>query len=137
MARILSIDYGTKRTGLAVTDPGQIIATGLTTIETPKIFNFLKNYVVEEDVATFVLGEAKNLDNSPAESAKHIANFKQKLQQLFPSIQIIDIDERFTSKMALQSMIDSNVKKKDRRNKALIDEVSATIILQSYLEQIK
>lgn len=137
MARILAIDYGTKRVGIAVTDPLQIIASGLTTVASKDIFDFLKNYLEKETVECIVVGEPKNLDNSPSESAKATNDFVEKLKKLFVNITIERMDERFTSKMAFQTMIDSNLKKKDRRNKELIDEISAAIILQSYMEKIK
>lgn len=137
MGRILAIDYGTKRVGIAVTDPLQIIATGLTTVHSKDIMEYLKSYTRKEKVECFVIGEPKNLDNSPSESAKAINDFVHQLKKLFENIPIKRMDERFTSKMAFQSMIDSGMKKKDRKNKELIDEISATIILQSYLESRK
>lgn len=137
MGRIMAIDYGRKRTGLAVTDELQIIATALTTVETPKLMDFLKNYVAKEQVVCFVVGEAKHMDNTPSESAKYIEPFVIKLKETFPSIPIKRIDERFTSKMAFQAMIDGGLKKKQRQNKALIDTVSAVIILQSYMQSSK
>jgi len=133
MARILAIDYGVKRTGIAVTDDFQIIASGLTTIETKEIFTFLKNYTSTENVELFLVGEPKQMNNTPSENEKNIAPFIQKLQLVFPKIPIKRVDERFTSKMAFQTMIDSGLNKKQRQNKALVDEISATIILQSYL----
>jgi len=133
MSRILAFDYGIKRTGIAVTDELQLIASGLTTIETSNIFAFISNYLKTEKVSLFVVGQAKQLNNQPSESEEHIKSFVQKLTQTYPSIPIIRIDERFTSKMAFQTMIDSGLSKKQRQNKKLIDEISATIILQSYL----
>lgn len=135
MGRILAIDYGRKRCGIAVSDPLRLIAGGLTTIETHKILDFLKDYCAKEEVDIFVIGEAKQMDNSPSESMKFINPFKQLLAKTFPDKPIHSIDERFTSKMAFQSMIDGGLKKKQRQNKALIDQVSATIILQSYMNQ--
>ena len=135
LARILGLDYGTKRIGIAVTDKLQIIASGLTTVNTKNIFSFLTEYLKKEDVALFVVGEPKQMNNTESESEQFIKPFILKLSQTFPKIPIKRIDERFTSKIAFQSMIDSGLKKKYRRNKALIDEVSATIILQSYLQQ--
>lgn len=131
----MAIDYGRKRTGLAVTDPLQLIATGLTTVETHKLMPFLVEYCQKEEVDAFVVGEAKRMDNSPSESARFIEPFVEKLAQQFPDKNIARIDERFTSKMAFQTMIDGGLKKKQRQDKALIDTVSAVIILQSYMQQ--
>lgn len=133
MARIIAFDYGKKRTGIAVTDELQIIASGLTTIETSDIFSFLTKYLSDENVELFVVGLPKQMNNLPSESEQFIQPFIKKLQSTFPNIPIVRVDERFSSKMAFQAMIDGGVKKQQRRNKALIDEVSATIILQSYL----
>jgi len=135
LARILALDYGTIRTGIAVTDELQIIASGLTTVETKKIFSFLTTYLKNENVALFVVGEPKQMNNKVSESEQFILPFIEKLKSTFPKIPIKRVDERFTSKMAFQSMIDSGLKKKQRQNKALIDEISATIILQTYLNQ--
>ena len=135
MARILAIDYGEKRIGIAITDDLQIIASGLTTIETKKIFSFLTHYLKTENIELFIVGEPKQLNNTESESEQFIKPFVEKLSKTFPKIPIKRIDERFTSKMAFQTMIDSGLKKKQRQNKALIDEISATIILQSYLTQ--
>jgi putative Holliday junction resolvase len=135
LARILALDYGTIRTGIAVTDELQIIASGLTTVETKKIFSFLMDYLKNEKVELFVIGEPKQMNNKASESEQFIKPFIEKLQLTFPKIPVVRVDERFTSKMAFQSMIDSGLKKKQRQNKALIDEISATIILQSYLQQ--
>lgn len=133
MARILAIDFGEKRTGIAITDELQLIASGLTTVNTKTIFSFLSDYLEKESVELFLVGEPKKLNNIPSDVEKHIAIFISKLTKSFPTIPIKRIDERFTSKMAFQTMIDSGLGKKKRRNKALIDEISATIILQSYL----
>jgi putative Holliday junction resolvase len=133
MPRILAIDYGKKRTGIAVTDELQIIASGLTTVNTEELFAFLKDYVSKENVALILVGEPKQMNNAASESEVLIAPFVEKLEKTFPKITIKRIDERFTSKMAFQTMIDSGLKRKQRRNKALVDEISATIILQSYL----
>ena len=135
MARILAIDYGTKRTGIAITDELQIIASGLTTVNTKDIFSFLKTYTSKEQVELFLVGEPKQMDNTASESEIFISKFLDKLEKQFPSIPVKRVDERFTSKIAFQTMIDSGLKKKARRNKALVDEISATIILQSYLAQ--
>lgn len=135
MSRILALDYGKIRTGIAVTDELQIIASGLTTVDTKRIFSFLTNYLTNETIELFVVGEPKQLNNEPSESEALIIPFLKKLKSTFPKIPIVRIDERFTSKMAFQTMIDSGLNKKQRRNKALVDEISATIILQTYLEQ--
>jgi len=133
MARILALDFGQKRTGIAVTDDLQIIASGLTTVATSHIFEFLENYLKNENVELFLIGEPKQMNNTASESEKLILPFIKKLQRRFSHIPIVRVDERFTSKMAFQTMIDSGLKKKQRQNKALVDEISATIILQSYL----
>lgn len=135
LARILALDYGTKRTGIAITDELQIIASGLTTVETKNIFSFLTDYIKNEKVELFIVGEPKQMNNKESESEQFIKPFLKKLKLTFPKIPVKRVDERFTSKMAFQSMIDSGLKKKHRQNKGLIDEISATIILQSYLEQ--
>jgi len=133
LGRILAFDYGEKRIGIAVTDELQIIASGLTTILTKKIFSFLTAYIKKENVELFIVGEPKQMDNTESESERFIKIFINKLSTTFPNIPIKRIDERFTSKMALQSMIESGLNKKQRQNKSLIDEISATLILQSYL----
>ncbi|MGH1387973.1 Holliday junction resolvase RuvX [Kordia sp.] len=133
MARILAIDYGKKRTGIAVTDEMQLIASGLTTVRTHDLINFLKEYVTKENVELFLVGEPKQMNNEASESEVLIKEFIRLLTKAIPTIPIKRVDERFTSKMAFQTMIDSGLKKKQRQNKSLIDEISATIILQSYL----
>ena len=133
MGRILAIDFGKKRTGIAVTDELQIIASGLTTVDTSELLTFLKNYIQKENIELFLVGKPKQMDNSASESEVLILPFLEKLEKAIPSIPIKRVDERFTSKMAFQTMIDSGLKKKQRQNKALVDEISATIILQSYL----
>ena len=133
MGRVLAIDFGTKRTGIAVTDELQIIASGLTTVNTKELLQFLKDYIKQESVELFLIGEPKQMDNSASESEVHITAFIGKLEKEISNIPIIRVDERFTSKMAFQTMIDSGLKKNQRKNKALIDEISATLILQSYL----
>lgn len=133
MARVLAIDYGKKRTGIAVTDELQIIASGLTTVETKNLIPFLQDYIAKEQVELFVVGEPKQMDATASESEALIIPFLKKLSESIPNIPIARVDERFTSKMAFQTMIDSGLKKKQRQNKALIDEISATLILQSYL----
>lgn len=133
MARLLAIDYGTKRTGIAITDELQIIASGLTTVDTKNLLPFLKEYISKENVELFVVGEPKQMNNEVSESEVSILEFIIKLSNTIPTIPIVRVDERFTSKMAFQTMIDSGLKKNQRRNKALVDEISATIILQSYM----
>jgi putative Holliday junction resolvase len=129
----MAIDYGIKRTGLAVTDPLGIIASGLDTVETPKLMSYLENYTRRETVDRFVVGDARHMDNTPSESARYIEPFVVALKAKFPDIPVDRVDERFTSKMAFQSMIDSGMSKKKRRDKAIIDTVSAVLILQSYM----
>ena len=136
MPRIIAIDYGLKRTGLAVTDPFQIIASGLTTIESPKLISFLKEYFSTEPVELIIIGEPKNLDDSDTHATPLVRNIIKKLQKEFPAIPLKTVDERYTSRMASQAMIDMGMKKKERRNKALIDEIAATIMLQEYLRHI-
>jgi len=133
LGRILAIDFGKKRTGIAITDELQIIASGLTTVHTEELIPFLKQYVSKEKVELFVVGKPKQMNNSDSESEVLILPFLRKLAKEIPHIPIKRIDERFTSKMAFQTMIDGGLKKKQRRDKGLIDEISATIILQSYL----
>lgn len=133
MARLLAIDYGTKRTGIAITDEFQMIASGLTTVATKELLSFLKKYTSEENVELFVIGEPKQMNNEVSESEAAILPFIEKLSKSIPKIPIVRVDERFTSKMAFQTMIDSGLSKGQRRNKALVDEISATIILQSYM----
>lgn len=133
MARILAIDYGKKRSGLAATDPLKIIASGLTTVDTDQLVYFLKKYIATEAVELILLGHPKRLDGSDNDITPKVEKFQGQLQKIFPSIPVQLIDERFTSKMAFQTMIDSGLKKKDRQDKALIDEISATILLQGYL----
>lgn len=137
MSRILSIDYGVKRTGLAVTDEMQMIATGLKTIETPELFNFLKEYISKERVEKVIIGDPKKMDGTPSESAIFIEQFVKRFTKEFPTLPLEKIDERFTSKLAFNAMIDSGLKKKQRQNKGLIDEIAATILLQDYLQYKK
>ena len=134
MGRIMAIDYGQKRIGLAVTDEFQIIATGLDTVHVKDIHNYIKDYVKREPVETFVVGEPFQMDDTPSQSEKFIAPFINWLKNTFPDIPVERQDERFTSQMAFQAMIDGGLKKKARRNKGMIDKISAVIILQSYLE---
>lgn len=135
MARILALDYGKVRTGIAVTDELQLIASGLSTVETKNLLPFLEEYTQKESVELFVVGLPKQLDNTESESEVLIKGFLNKLKARFPSIPVERQDERFTSKMAVQSMLDSGMKKKKRRDKALVDEISATLILQAYLNR--
>ena len=135
MGRILALDFGEKRTGVAVTDPLKIIASGLTTVATKSLIDFLKNYLNSEEVDLFVIGEPKQMNNSPSESEVYIQPFLKQLTKTFPQIPIERIDERFTSKIAFQTMIDTGISRKKRQNKSLIDQISATIILQSYLDR--
>ncbi len=136
MGRIMAIDYGKVRTGLAVTDPVRIIATALTTIPTPTLLPYIKEYCAREEVDIFVVGEAKHMDNTPSESMQYIEPFVAELKNQFPGKEVARVDERFTSKIAFQSMIDSGLRKKQRRDKGMIDQVSATIILQSYMNTL-
>ena len=133
VGRIIAIDYGKKRTGIAVTDALQIIASGLTTVATDELKSFLLDYVEKEEVDLILIGKPKQLDNTPSESESLIATFVEELEKLLPNIPLKRIDERFTSKIAMQTMLEGGLKRKQRRNKALVDEISATIILQSYL----
>lgn len=134
MPRILAIDYGLKRTGLAVTDPLKIIATGLTTVESKQLIPFLKNYFSKEEVELIIIGEPKNLDDTDTHATPFVQKIIKELQKNFPSIPVKTVDERFTSKMASRAMIDMGLKKKQRQNKALVDEIAATIMLQEYLK---
>jgi len=136
LARIISIDYGLKRTGLAVTDPLQIIATGLTTVESKELIPFLKNYFLRETVELIIIGEPKNWDDSDTHATPLVENCIKSLQKNFPAIPIKKVDERYTSKMAKQSMIEMGMKKQQRRNKALVDEIAATIMLQEYMRSL-
>ena len=133
MPRILAIDYGQKRTGIAVTDELQIIASGLTTIPSETSIAFLKDYFGKENVTTVLIGEPKQMNGEPSQSAEIIEKFVLNFKNNFPDMKLVRVDERFTSKMAFQTMIDSGLNKKQRQNKALIDEIAATILLQDYL----
>ena len=137
MGRILAIDYGSKRAGIAVTDSLQIIANSLTTVESPVLIDFLTTYFSKEKVEMVVIGLPKQMDNSQSESMPAIEKFVGQFKLKFPEMPIVYFDERFTSKLAVQALIMGGAKKKDRQNKALIDTVSATIILQSYMESRK
>lgn len=133
MARILSIDYGRKRTGLAVTDPQQIIAGGLATVSTSELFEWLQAYVGREQVERIVIGEPRQMDGSPSENMVRVQQFVNRWKKACPSVPIEYFDERFTSVLAHRAMIDGGLKKKARQNKALVDEISATIILEDYM----
>lgn len=135
MGRILAIDYGRKRVGIAVTDPLQMIANSLTTVETRNILDFIADYLSKEVVDCIVVGYPKQMNNQASDSVRYINPFLGRLRKLYPEMEIKLVDERFTSKIAFQTMIDAGLGKKARQNKALVDTISATIILQSYLEQ--
>lgn len=135
MPRIIAIDYGIKRTGIAVTDELQIIASGLTTIPSETAIAFLKDYFTKESVTKVLIGEPKQMNGLPSESAPIIEKFVADFTQAFPDMKVERVDERFTSKMAFQTMIDSGLSKKQRQNKALVDEIAATILLQDYLSR--
>ena len=135
MGRLMALDFGKKRTGIAVSDPMQIIATGLQTVETNQLFGFLENYFKTEIVDKVIIGLPKNLDNSDTDATKLVNDFIKKFKQTFSHKRIETIDERFTSKLAQQSILQSGLKKKDRQNKALVDEISAIIILQDYMQR--
>jgi len=136
MPRILAIDYGLKRTGLAVTDPLQIIASALTTIETPQLFKFLKDYVAREAVELIIIGEPKNLDDSDTHATPLVKKAVERLKKEFPGIPVKTVDERYTSKMATRAMIDMGMKKKQRQEKGMKDQIAATIMLQEYMASI-
>jgi putative Holliday junction resolvase len=136
MSRILSIDYGLKRTGLAVTDPLKIIATGLATVDTKELLLFLKNYFAKEEVELILIGEPKNLDDTDTHATPLVEKFVKELQKNFPSIPVKKVDERFTSKMASRAMLEMGLKKKQRQDKRLLDEIAATILLQEYLQSL-
>ena len=136
MARILCIDYGLRRTGVAVTDPLQIIATGLTTVDSKELISFLRKYFQQEQVELMVIGEPKNLDDSDTHATPLVNAIIVKLKKEFPQIPIKTVDERYTSKMAKQAIIEMGMKKKDRRNKRTVDQIAATIMLQEYMQSI-
>jgi len=135
MPRIIAFDYGTKRIGIAVTDPLQIIATGLDTIHPKDIIDYLKKYLLTEEVEAFVIGNPKQMDGSPSESAQHVKGFSTLLRKSFPQVPQHWIDERFTSKLAHETIMQSGLKKQDRRNKERVDTIAATIILQYFMEE--
>jgi putative Holliday junction resolvase len=134
MGRILAIDFGKKRTGIAVTDPLQIIATGLETVESKELIGYLKKYFASEEVDKVLIGYPLNWDDSPTDATPLVDKFIKQFQHVFPNMPFDKQDERFTSKMATEAMLQMGLKKKDRANKGLIDEISATIILQEYLQ---
>ena len=134
MGRILAIDYGLRRVGLAVTDPMQMLAIPLDTIDTPKIIQYLKDYLLRENVETIILGFPKNMDGNDTDATPIVEKFNLELSTNFPNIPIKLVDERLTSRMAKQTLIDAGYKKKDRKNKKLVDTVAAALILQTYLE---
>lgn len=133
MPRIIAIDYGLKRTGLAVTDPLQIIATGLTTVESPKLIQFLKDYFKQETVELILVGEPKNWDDTDTHATPLVKQLVVRLKKEFPAMPLLLVDERNTSKMASRAMVEMGMKKKQRRNKAMVDEIAATIMLQEYM----
>jgi putative holliday junction resolvase len=137
LGRILALDVGEKRTGLAVTDPLKLIANNLGTVKSDKVIEFIKEYLKKEEIELFVVGLPKQLNNEYSQSINYIDFFLQKMNKQFPQIPVTFIDERFTSKLAFKTMIDAGISKKARRNKELVDSISATIILQSYLETLK
>jgi putative Holliday junction resolvase len=134
MGRIVAIDYGKKRTGIAVSDPLKLIAGGLTTVDSKDVIPFVKQYSEKNEIELFIIGEPRQMDYSPSENMDRVLVFKRKLQSALPSIEIKMIDERFTSVLAHRAMLEGGLKKQKRRDKALVDEISATILLQSYLE---
>ena len=136
MARIICIDYGLKRTGIAVTDPLQIIATGLTTLHSKELIPFLKNYFIKEEVELIIIGWPTHWDDSATHATPLVANCIKELAKNFPAMPLKKVDERYTSKMAKAAMLEMGLKKKDRRNKALVDEIAATIMLQEYLRAL-
>ena len=136
MARIIAIDYGQKRVGFAATDELRICANALDTVHVTQAFDYLKNYLEKENVDAIVIGDPRKLDNTPSDSSRFIEPFVNRVKKAFPTIPIVRVDERFTSRIAFQTMIDAGLKKKDRQDKALVDKISATIILQTYLQQL-
>ena len=136
MGIALGIDYGTKRTGIAITDPMRIIASGLTTVSTNSLEDFIDDIVIKKDINCFVVGKSINLDGEYNQVSDHVNGFIKRLRKKYPEIEIHEIDERFTSKIAKRSILKSGVNKKKRRNKALVDQVSATILLQDYLDYL-
>jgi putative holliday junction resolvase len=136
MPRILAIDYGQKRTGIAVTDPLKIIAQGLATVDSPRLISFLKEYFVKEPVELILIGYPTNWDDSPTDATPMVEGMIREFKKHFPSLPVVKVDERYTSKMASRAMIEMGMKKKQRRDKALVDEIAATIMLQEYLDRL-
>ena len=134
MGRILAIDYGLKRTGLAVTDPLQLIATGLPTIDTTRLMPFLRDYLAREQVDTLVIGDPRNLDGSDTDATPRVQHFIQAFQKIFPAVAVVRVDERYSSKMARQAMLEMGLKKSQRREKGRVDEIAASLLLQEYLQ---
>ncbi len=134
MARILSLDYGKKRTGVAVTDPLQIIASGLTTVDTQQLFDFLKDYISKEVVEKIIIGLPYQLDGSPTDATAAVLHCIRRLKNSFPTIPVVSVDEQFSSKMASRAMLEMGLKKKDRQKKGLVDEIAATLLLQEYMQ---
>jgi len=137
MGRILAIDYGQKRVGIAATDPTKLIASGLTTVHSNEVFSYLDDYFKSEDVETVVIGAAKQMNNEDSQSSTHIEPFVKNFEKRYPTVAVKRVDERFTSKIAERVILESGIGKKARQNKKLVDTVSATLILQSYLEQME
>ena len=137
MGRIVALDYGKKRTGIAVSDPMKLIAGGLTTLPSNEIFSFLKQYTADNAIDLFIIGDPRQMNYEPSENRQRVLKFRKDLQRSFPDIEIQMVDERFTSLLAHQAMIQGGLKKKNRQNKALVDKLSATILLQSFLETNK
>jgi putative Holliday junction resolvase len=134
MARILALDYGKKRTGIAVTDPLQIISSGLTTVDTQQLFDFLKAYIGKEEVEKIIIGLPYQLDGSPTDATASVLHCIRRLKNSFPTIPIVSVDEQFSSKMASKAMIDMGMKKKDRQKKGMVDEIAATLLLQEFMQ---
>lgn len=134
MARILALDYGKKRTGIAVTDPLQIISSGLTTVDTQQLFDFLKAYIGKEEVEKIIIGLPYQLDGSPTDATASVLHCIRRLKNSFPNIPIVSVDEQFSSKMASRAMIDMGMKKKDRQKKGMVDEIAATLLLQEFMQ---
>ena len=136
MARILAIDYGRKRCGVAVTDPLRIIATALATVPAAELWDYLQDYFAKEDVDCVVVGEPRQMDNTPSESERFITPFVNRFRKAYPDMPLVRVDERFTSKIAHQSMLDMGLRKKQRQDKALVDSMSAVLILQTYMQML-
>lgn len=132
--RLMAFDYGTKRIGVAVTDPLQIIATALTTVHPEEVWNFIKTYLLTEQISTFVVGKPLQMNGTDSESASHVVGFVRKLKREYPAIPVYEVDERFTSKMASSAIAQSGMKKNKKQNKGLVDTISATLILQTYMD---